>query len=180
VAALPAGLRNGINYHPTDPTKATLVLLAPKKEFVYVVGDFNNWQVNNAYQMNQTPDGEYFWLELTNLQAQKEFVYQYWVEGTIKIGDPYADKVADPYNDGSIPASVYPNSLQPHPRWHRHGAANRSAGLPVEAPRGGGGPARQGRLSYLRIAAARLPEIAQLPRPNRYPELPQAPGRECH
>jgi 1,4-alpha-glucan branching enzyme len=109
VAALPAGMRSGINYHSGDPSKATLVLLAPRKEFVYVVGDFTNWEVNNAYQMKQTPDGEYFWLELTNLEAQKEYVYQYWVEGTIKIGDPYADKVADPYNDNQIPSSVYPN-----------------------------------------------------------------------
>ncbi|WP_375419183.1 alpha-amylase family glycosyl hydrolase [uncultured Hymenobacter sp.] len=111
VAALPAGLHSGINYNPTDPSKATLVLLAPKKEFVYVVGDFNSWQISDAYLMNQTPDGDYFWLELNNLTARKEFVYQYWVDGTIKIGDPYADKVADPYNDGSIPASLYPNPV---------------------------------------------------------------------
>ncbi|MBF9253713.1 SusF/SusE family outer membrane protein [Pontibacter sp. 172403-2] len=111
IAALPAGMRSGINYNPGDPGKATLVLLAPHKEFVYVAGDFNNWQISDAYQMNQTPDGEYFWLELNNLQAQKEYVYQYWVEGTVKIGDPYADKVADPFNDGNIPASVYPNPV---------------------------------------------------------------------
>jgi glycosidase len=111
IVALPAGLRNGINYDPTDPTKATLVLQAPQKEFVYAVGDFNNWQISEAYQMNRTPDGETFWLELTNLEAQKEYVFQYWVEGTIKVGDPYADKVADPYNDSNIPASVYPGAV---------------------------------------------------------------------
>lgn len=111
VVALPAGMHNGINYHPGDPSKATLVLLAPRKEFAYVVGDFNNWQLSDAYQMNQTPDGEYFWLELSNLEPGKEYVYQYWVEGTIKVGDPYADKIADPFNDGKIPASVYPDPV---------------------------------------------------------------------
>lgn len=111
VAELPEGMKNGINYDPADATKATLVLLAPLKEFVYLVGDFNNWEIQDAYQMNQTPNGETFWLELTELESQKEYVYQYWVDGTIKIGDPYADKVADPYSDGNIPAQVYPNPV---------------------------------------------------------------------
>jgi hypothetical protein len=111
IAALPDGMKNGINYDPIDQTKATLVLLAPNKEFVYLVGDFTEWQINEGYQMNQTPDGEYFWLEVTDLESQKEYVYQYWVDGTIKIGDPYADKVADPFHDSNIPADVYPNLL---------------------------------------------------------------------
>jgi len=110
IAPLPSGMKNGINYH-SDPSKATLVLLAPRKEFVYVVGDFTDWQVKDAYQMNRTPDGEYFWLEMDGLTAQKEYVYQYWVEGTIKIGDPYADMVVDPFNDRNIPSHVYPNPV---------------------------------------------------------------------
>jgi 1,4-alpha-glucan branching enzyme len=109
IAELPPGMRSGVNYNQDDPTQATLVLLAPGKEFVYAVGDFNNWQI--AQQMNQTPDGEYFWITLNNLEPQKEYVYQYWVEGTIKIGDPYGDKVADPFNDASIPVDVYPNPV---------------------------------------------------------------------
>jgi hypothetical protein len=32
---LPAGLVDGINYNTTDATKATLVLDAPYKDFVY-------------------------------------------------------------------------------------------------------------------------------------------------
>ena len=42
-AAMPAGLVDGINYNATDVTKATLVLDAPLKDFVYVAGSFNNW-----------------------------------------------------------------------------------------------------------------------------------------
>lgn len=111
IAALPPGTDNGINYDVSDPTKATLVLLAPGKEFVYAIGDFNNWTVSDSFQMNQTPDGEYFWITLDALEPGKEYVYQYWVEGTIKIGDPYADKVADPWNDQHIPSDVYPSPL---------------------------------------------------------------------
>lgn len=111
IAELPEGMKNGINYDPSDNTKVNLVLLAPQKEFVYLVGDFNNWKISEAYQMNQTPDKKNFWIELTGLESQKKYVYQYWVDGTIKIGDPYADKVADPYSDGNIPAHVYPNPV---------------------------------------------------------------------
>ena len=108
-AELPSGLKRGINYDLNDPTKATLVLEAPSKDFVMVVGDMNNWEIDPDYLMNKTPDGEIFWLEITGLEAKKEYVFQYWVEGNIKIGDPYADKVADPWNDRYIPNSVYPN-----------------------------------------------------------------------
>jgi len=109
VVAVPEGLKQGINYNPEDDTKATLVLLAPLKEFVYVIGDFNEWQVNEAYKMNQDPDGERYWLELTGLEAGKEYVFQYLIDGNIYVGDPYADKVADPWNDQFIPESLYPN-----------------------------------------------------------------------
>lgn len=103
---LPAGLKKGINYH-SDPTKVTLVLEAPKKDFVYVVGDFSNWEVEDKFLMNKTPDGELFWLELSNLEKAKNYVFQYWVEGSIKVGDPYADQVADPWNDQYIASSVF-------------------------------------------------------------------------
>jgi hypothetical protein len=108
VQPLPSNVRDGINYS-SDPTKATLVLVAPNKSFVYLVGDFTNWAINNNYLMKQTPDGKRFWFELTGLTSGVEYVFQYWVDGTIKVGDPLADKVSDPYNDSFIPASLYPN-----------------------------------------------------------------------
>ena len=108
IAPLPLKMRPGINYHPSDPTIATLVLQAPGKNFAYVVGDFNSWGISDLYQMNQTPDGEYFWLEIGGLVSQQEYVFQYWIDGSIKIGDPYADKVADPWNDSFIDAITYP------------------------------------------------------------------------
>ncbi|MCO6357635.1 T9SS type A sorting domain-containing protein [Roseivirga pacifica] len=106
VAELPAGLKKGINYHE-DLSMVTLVLEAPNKEFAYVVGDMNDWQVNENYLMNQTPDGELFWLTLDGLTENQEYVFQYWVDGTIKVGDPYSDKVADPWNDQYIESSVH-------------------------------------------------------------------------
>ena len=105
-ASVPANNRLGINYE-ADPTKATLVLEAPGKDFVYVIGDFNNWEAQDAYQMAR--DGDRFWLTLDGLEAGRDYVFQYWIDGEITIGDPYADQVADPWNDQSIEASVFPN-----------------------------------------------------------------------
>ena len=36
------------------------------------------------------------------------------MDGQLKIADPYSEKILDPVNDGSIPASTYPN-LMPYP-----------------------------------------------------------------
>ena len=48
-ASLPNGTELGINYNP--PTQVTLALLAPQKSFVYVIGDFNDWKVDQNYFM---------------------------------------------------------------------------------------------------------------------------------
>lgn len=108
-AALPAGVQDGINY--LSPTSVTLVLRAPGKTLVTVAGDFNNW-VQTV--MNKTPDGRFFWITLTGLTAGQEYAFQYVVDGTIKIADPYAEKILDPFNDAGISAATYPN-LKPYP-----------------------------------------------------------------
>jgi len=105
--SLPAGMKKGINYHEGDDTKVTLVLEAPGKTIVHAVGDFNDWEATEAFIMNKTPDGELFWIELTGLTPGQEYVFQYWVDGVIKVGDPYTDKVADPWNDQFIPTEVH-------------------------------------------------------------------------
>lgn len=106
IANLPAGIKKGINYLENG-TSVTLVLEAPDKEFAYVVGDFTEWELEDEFLMNQTPDGELFWLTIDDLSSGQPYVFQYWVEGTIKVGDPYADQVADPWNDPDISESVY-------------------------------------------------------------------------
>lgn len=109
-APMPAGIKDGINYHNDDHTKVTLSLLAPKKDFVYVVGDFTDWKAHDNYQMKRSSaDPDRFFLEISGLQPGKEYVFQYWVDGAIRVGDPFADKVADPWNDRFIPATVYPD-----------------------------------------------------------------------
>jgi 1,4-alpha-glucan branching enzyme len=108
--ARPSGLKNGINYNSN--TSVTLQLYAPHKENIFVFGSFNNWIMSNQYQMKK--DGDYFWLTIDNLTAGKEYIYQYIIDGTIKIADPYTDKVLDPWNDKKISSNTYPN-LIPYP-----------------------------------------------------------------
>jgi hypothetical protein len=59
IVPLPDSVRDGINYQRGD-TSVVLVLFAPGKSSVYVVGDFNNWSQQQRYQMNRTPDGNRF------------------------------------------------------------------------------------------------------------------------
>ena len=105
--AKPAGYKKGINY--PDDHSAGFVLWAPEKEFVYVIGDFNDWQVDEAYQMKK--DGDYFWLTVADLTPRQEYIFQYFIDGEIRIGDPYCDKISDPYDDHYISSTVYPNLI---------------------------------------------------------------------
>ncbi|MFN3753155.1 alpha-amylase family glycosyl hydrolase [Flavobacterium sp.] len=110
--ALPAGLVDGINYNSSDSTKATLVLTAPFKDFVYVAGSFNNWQPNNSYVMKRDSATGKYWLELTGLTPGQIYAYQYWVcdqtnrpvnsPAIVKTADPFSTLVLSPFDDGEI------------------------------------------------------------------------------
>lgn len=115
---LPEGMRDGINYHEDDQTQVTLSLYAPFKSFVYVLGDFNNWELDDSYFMNRDEirsDSARFWITLTDLEPGKEYAFQYLIDGDIRIADPYTEKVLDPWNDQEIiNKGVYPG-LIPYP-----------------------------------------------------------------
>ena len=113
IAPLPPGVVEGINYE-ADPTVATLVLYAPNKSNITVIGDFNNWTELSNYQMNRTADGKFFWLKLTGLTSGVEYAYQYVIDGTLKVADYNCEKVLDPWNDQYILPTTYPN-LKPYP-----------------------------------------------------------------
>jgi len=103
--ARPTGVSNGFNNNG-DGT-ATFVLLAPNKNDVLLIGDFNDWTVNENYQLYK--DGEYFWITLNNLNTDTEYAYQYLIDYEIKVADPYSEKILDPWTDQFISDSNYPN-----------------------------------------------------------------------
>jgi len=115
---IPSNLEDGINYNTSDPTKATLVLDAPLKDFVYVAGSFNNWEPVVSDAMKKDPSTGKFWLELTGLTSGAINTYQYWVFETtpiadspsiVKTADPFSTLVLSPFDDPWIPAISYPN-----------------------------------------------------------------------
>jgi 1,4-alpha-glucan branching enzyme len=110
---LPSGIKDGINY--VSGNSAILCLYAPSKSYVFVLGDFSDWTANASTYMKRTPDGLRYWLQLNSLVAGKEYAYQYLVDGSILIGDPYTDKILDPWNDERISSSTYPG-LKPYPK----------------------------------------------------------------
>ncbi len=106
----PSGTKPGINY--LDNSTITLALFAPYKDYVYLLGDFNDWKVDNEYIMNTyqpNADSTLWWYTLTNLTAGIEYAFQYLVDGELRIADPYTDKVLDPWNDKYITTHTYPN-----------------------------------------------------------------------
>jgi len=119
-AVIPAGLNDGVNYNVSDPTRATLVLNAPLKDFVYVAGSFNNWSPSATYAMKKDPTSGKFWLELTGLTSGTSYSYQYWVgdqtsrpsnsPALVKTADPFSTLVLSPFDDPEIQTlGVYPN-----------------------------------------------------------------------
>lgn len=112
-AELPAGVKLGINY--LSDTEVILALQAPGKSIAHVIGDFNDWKVLPNFQMKRTPDKKVFWLKVSNLVPKQEYIFQYLVDGEIRIGDPYADKTSDPFNDQEIITQNRYPGLKPYP-----------------------------------------------------------------
>jgi 1,4-alpha-glucan branching enzyme len=114
VAPLPDGIKDGINYHSNN-TEVTLALYAPGKNRVSVIGELagNGWAEQSQYQMNKTPDGNYWWINISGLVPATEYAFQYLVDGALKIADPYSEKILSP-DDQHINAATYPN-LKPYP-----------------------------------------------------------------
>ncbi len=110
IAPLPTGIVDGINY--TSDTSVTLCLLAPNKQRVYLIGDWNNWELHPDYQLNRTPDGKRWWIEINGLIPNKEYRFQYLVDFDINIADPYSDKLLDRWNDPQIHQFIYPDLIE--------------------------------------------------------------------
>lgn len=111
----PQGLKDGITFN--NDGSVTFCLYAPKKSSVFLLGDFNDFHPSNNYQMkyesvgNQADKNNYFWITVPGLNPDKEYAFQYLVDGTIRVGDPYCEKILDPWNDKWINEKtlIYPN-----------------------------------------------------------------------
>ena len=111
VEALPANMRDGINY--INDNTVTLVLHAPYKSSVYTFGSFNNWKPVAMKRTDSDINNSElrYWITLTGLNSGQEYVFQYIVDEELKIADPYAEKISDPWNDKYIEDVTYPNLI---------------------------------------------------------------------
>ncbi len=111
--SMPSGLEQGINY--IDDSTVYLVLYAPYKNYVYVLGDFNNWLPDVNYFMNYDPSRQVYWLKINGLEPGKEVGYQYLINGDTRIADPFSPIMLHEWDDSYIPSTTYPN-LKPYPK----------------------------------------------------------------
>jgi glycosidase len=122
---IPSGAGDGVTYINSGKS-AIFNLFAPGKSAVSVIGEFNNWKPT---AMTKTTDGTRWWVQIDNLDPSKEYAYQYYIDNTLKVADPYSHKILDPVNDPNIPATVYPN-LKVYPTGSTTGIVSVMQGTP--------------------------------------------------
>ncbi|PCH73559.1 MAG: alpha-amylase [Flavobacteriaceae bacterium] len=99
----------GITYGTTvnSDNSVSFLLKAPEKETVFLIGDFNQWELGASYQLAK--DGDDFWITLPALDPNIEYAYQYLIDYDIKVCDPYSEKILDPWTDQYIKEGNYPD-----------------------------------------------------------------------
>jgi 1,4-alpha-glucan branching enzyme len=97
--------------HVNSPTSVTLVLYDQDKsglhkDNAFVLGDFNNWKLDNHYQMKYDSNAHCWWLTLDNLtpgtQAFEYFLYSKRDGGDF-LCDPYSESVLEKGVDDNFP-----------------------------------------------------------------------------
>lgn len=121
IEAVPSNIVHGVNY--TSDSTVTLAIYAPYKEYIYVIGDFNNWELDTNYLMRRSTDpvtSYTYWLQIEGLEAGEQYAFQYFIDGELRVADPLSELVLDPKNDPYISSSVFPN-LHPYPTGRTEG-----------------------------------------------------------
>ena len=103
----PWGMADGVTV--LSPDRAHFQLRAPAKDHVNLRGDFNGWDTAPEFLMNRSLDGNTWWLEVDSLDPGAWTRFHYLVDDTVEVADPYAPLILDPWNDGYIPPSTFPD-----------------------------------------------------------------------
>ena len=112
---VPAGAEHGINYN--DDGSVTLVFYEKDKngkryDYCYLIGEFSNWERQDKYIMNRDEDAACWWYTITDIDPDKEYMFQYYV-GNVggdkrRFSDPYSEVMYEQY-DKYISSSTYPD-----------------------------------------------------------------------
>ena len=114
----PFSLDDGVNYIQGDPTKIYLQLNAVNKDFVYVLGNFNNFTKSDDFLMKKNVSSGKFWIELKDLKVENDYFFQYYVysknpisgsPSEVIVADPFSTLILSSYDDTFIPSQSFPN-----------------------------------------------------------------------
>lgn len=94
-----------------SPSSVTLALYDKDKgdghkEYAFVTGSFNNWQLDSQYKMKYDETSHCWWITLNNLSASN-IQFQYFVysaeDGGTFLCDPYSEQVLEKNVDSNFP-----------------------------------------------------------------------------
>ena len=122
---MPANAVEGINI-TKGSNSVTFVLYdndknGNHKDFAHIVGDFNDWTLANdeTSQMYRDNAKGCWWITVGGLDQNKEYSFQYYIGTangeTMRLADPYSEKILDPDNDKYISESTYPSAERVYP-----------------------------------------------------------------
>lgn len=79
----------------------TFCLAAPQKTSAVLVPSWDNYEIlgKNSMKYQDYQGQRYFFVTVSGLDNTSYYPYYYLVDGTYKVGDPYARLVLDPYSD---------------------------------------------------------------------------------
>lgn len=103
-----------LGYHRLPNDSLFFALYAPEKSYVHLLGDFNQWLPGEDWQMNFDVGRQTYWLLTDQISPEIAHTFQYLVDGTLKIADPYSTLVLDPDHDPFID-HPFLDELPPYP-----------------------------------------------------------------
>lgn len=89
----------------------TFCLAAPGKSNVMLMPGWDGFNAleKNVMNYHDYNGQRYFWITVPDLDPDTRHLYYYLVDGSIKVADPYAKLILDPYSDKYISKDVYPD-----------------------------------------------------------------------
>ncbi|MGY3794181.1 alpha-amylase family glycosyl hydrolase [Aquimarina sp. 433] len=104
---VPTGMEDGLNLNGTS---ATFVLFAPGKDYVHIKGNFNgnDWSLDNTYLLNKDSAQDRFWITI-DMPNSSDILYQYVVDASISVADPYSTLILSEFNDVFIDNATFPD-----------------------------------------------------------------------
>ena len=97
----------------------TFCLAAPEKDNVIIVGSWDDYATlgKNVMNYHDFQGQRYFWTTVSGLASGKYYMYYYIVDGTIKVADPYAHLILDPYSDKWLTNTLEGLPVYPYDRF---------------------------------------------------------------